>query len=298
MRWEHEKVDFEPAGKDHHSQGGSFDTARLVAKEIYDWEAPVSFRYDFIGVKGSAGKMSSSSGNVISLADVLRVYIPEIARYMFAGTRPNTEFTISFDLDVIKTYEDFDKTERIAWGVEKAKDDSVYQKERRIYELSQVDKMPSMMPYQIPFRHLCNLIQIADGNIEKVIADITDIKSEQIEGLRRRCTCAKYWIEECAPEEFKFQLRPAGESSSVLNDDEKAAVKSLRDDVINHIDTYTEDKACAEAIYDVAKKHNMDGKVLFRAAYQALVGKDQGPRLASFLRTIDKERLLHILSAY
>jgi lysyl-tRNA synthetase class 1 len=298
MRWEHEKVDFEPAGKDHHSQGGSFDTARLVAKEIYNWEAPVSFRYDFIGVKGSAGKMSSSSGNVISLADVLRVYIPEIARYMFAGTRPNTEFTISFDLDVIKTYEDFDKTERIAWGVEKAKDESVYQKERRIYELSQVDKMPEMMPYQIPFRHLCNLIQIADGNIEKVISDITDINPEQIEGLRRRCTCAKYWIEECAPEEFKFQLRKAGESSSVLNDEEKAAVKSLRDDVINHIDTYTEDKACAEAIYDVAKKHNMDGKVLFRAAYQALIDKDQGPRLASFLRTIDKDRLLFILRAY
>ncbi|MDR2951625.1 MAG: lysine--tRNA ligase, partial [Treponema sp.] len=28
MRWEYEKVDFEPAGKDHHSPGGSFDTAR------------------------------------------------------------------------------------------------------------------------------------------------------------------------------------------------------------------------------------------------------------------------------
>jgi lysyl-tRNA synthetase class 1 len=158
--------------------------------------------------------------------------------------------------------------------------------------------MPSMMPYQIPFRHLCNLIQIADGNIEKVIADIDDIKAEQIEGLRRRCACAKYWVEECAPEEFKFQLCSAGLVSSVLNDDEKTAVKSLRDDVIAHIDNFTDDKTCAEAIYDVAKKHDMDGKVLFRAAYQALIGKDQGPRLANFLRTIDKDRLLHILNAY
>ncbi|MCL2608961.1 MAG: lysine--tRNA ligase, partial [Treponema sp.] len=56
MRWEHEKVDFEPAGKDHHSQGGSFDTARLVCREVYDWDAPISFRYDFIGIKGSVGK--------------------------------------------------------------------------------------------------------------------------------------------------------------------------------------------------------------------------------------------------
>ncbi len=155
-----------------------------------------------------------------------------------------------------------------------------------------------MMPYQIPFRHLCNLIQIADGNIEKVIADIDDIKPEQIEGLRRRCTCAKYWVEECAPEEFKFCLRQAGLISSALNDDEKAAVKSLRDDVIAVIESFADDKACAEAIYKIAEKHGMDGKLLFRSAYQALIGKDQGPRLASFLRTINKDRLLEILAAY
>ena len=128
MRWQFEKTVFEPAGKDHHSQGGSFDTARLVSQEIYNWPAPVSFRYDFIGIKGLPGKMSSSKGKVISLDDVLRVYQPEIARYLFAGTRPNTEFSISFDLDVIKTYEDYDKTERIAWGVDKAKNDEVFEK--------------------------------------------------------------------------------------------------------------------------------------------------------------------------
>jgi len=42
----------------------------------------------------------------------------------------------------------------------------------------------------------------------------------------------------------------------------------------------------------------IEGKAMFKAAYQALIGKDQGPRLASFLRTIDKQRLLDILSAY
>jgi lysyl-tRNA synthetase class I len=40
MRWEYEKVDFEPAGKDHHSQGGSFDTAKHVCKDVYGWDAP------------------------------------------------------------------------------------------------------------------------------------------------------------------------------------------------------------------------------------------------------------------
>jgi lysyl-tRNA synthetase class 1 len=299
MRWEYEKVDFEPAGKDHHSRGGSFDTARYICKEVYNWDAPVSFRYDFIGTKGLAGKMSSSSGKVITIEDLLKVYTPEVARYLFAGTRPNTEFTISFDLDVIKIYEDYDKTERIAFKVEIPKDETVYRKERRIYELSQPGDMPEIMPCQIPFRHLCNLVQIADGDIEKTLAGIKQtqkLTEDQFTRLRARTVCAKYWVEECAPEEFRFRLRrPGGNAFSELTETEAAAVRNLRDKVIARIETYGDDKSCAEAIYGVAGDRGMDGKILFRAAYQALIGKDQGPRLANFLRSVNKERLLEIL---
>jgi lysyl-tRNA synthetase class 1 len=306
MRWHYEKVDFEPAGKDHHSHGGSFDTARHVCKEIYGWDAPVTFRYDFISIKGSTGKISSSSGEVIDLGDMLKVYTPQLVRYLFAGTRPNTEFAISFDLDVIKIYEDYDKTERIAWKMESAKDEAAYQKEKRIYEFSQISangKTPRLedlvKPYQIPFRHLCNLIQIADGDIEKVLADLTGLLREQLDAVQARAICAKNWIENCAPEDFKFRLLPAGgsrEKQRALSDAEKAAVQILRDDVIVKIETFEDDKACAAAIYAAAEKAGVDGKALFTAAYQALIGKDQGPRLASFLRSINKERLLAILN--
>jgi lysyl-tRNA synthetase class 1 len=308
MRWEYEGVDFEPAGKDHHSQGGSFDTARHVCKEVYGWDPPVTFRYDFIGIKGSVGKISSSSGVVVDLGDLLKVYTPELVRYLFAGTRPNTEFTISFDVDVIKIYEDYDKTERIAWGIETAKDEGTRQKERRIYELSQAalspegrTAMPPVMPYQVPFRHLGNLIQIADGDVDRAIGALqksgAEILPEQMPGLRRRGVCAKYWTEECAPEEFRFRLRRPGERAD-LDPAEAAAVRDLRDRVIARIEGFGDDKSCAEAVYAVAGDNHLDGKVLFRAAYQALIGKDQGPRLANFIRSIDKERLLAILAAY
>jgi len=319
MRWEYEKVDFEPAGKDHHSQGGSFDTARLICKDVFNWDAPVTFRYDFIGIKGLPGKMSSSKGDLITLEDVLKVYTPEVARYMFAGTRPNTEFSISFDLDVIKIYEDYDKTERIAWKMQEAKNEAEYQKERRIYELSQVGidgKTPRFedmqKPSQIPFRHLCNLIQIADGDIEKALADLaagsSEMKPQQLPALRTKAVCAKYWVENCAPEEFRFRLLPAGgaaalsaeerEKLRLLSEDEKNAVRILRDDVIKKIEEFTDDKSCSTAVYAAAEKAGIDGKALFGAAYQALIGKDQGPRLANFLRTIDKKRLMEILSCY
>jgi lysyl-tRNA synthetase class 1 len=158
--------------------------------------------------------------------------------------------------------------------------------------------MPAAMPYQVPFRHLCNLIQIADGDIDKALAGLGPT-AEQLPCLKTRAACAKYWVDECAPEEFRFKLRHEGaETADNLSDAEKVAIRSLRDKVIANIENYADDKACAEAIYKIAEEQGMEGKALFRASYQALIGKDQGPRLANFLRSINRERLLGILAKY
>ncbi len=295
MRWAHEGVDFEPAGKDHHSQGGSFDTAKHIARKVYNFEPPISFRYDFIGIKGDPGKMSSSKGKVVDLPDILRVYTPQVVRYLFAGTRPNTEFVISFDLDVIKIYEDYDKTERIAYGLEKAKNPGIYERERRIYELSQVHGMAKQMPYQLAFRHLCNLLQIADGDIEKVLSHLGDVKPEQREDFIARCNCAWYWIRECAPEDFRYHLRVEGDENK-LDPREKEVLAQLYNKVVLCLDDFPDDKSLGQELYALAKELEIDSKELFRISYQALVGKDQGPRLAGFLRSIGRERLTAIFA--
>lgn len=301
MRWNEEKVVFEPGGKDHISPGGSYDTAKLVSKKIYNWDAPITMRYDFVNLKGVPGKMSSSKGKVISLVDALEVYQPEVLRYIFAGTRPNTEFAISFDLDVNKVYEDYDKTERIVWGVDKAKSEDVLAKEKRIYVLSQIDgKMPSVMPYQIGFRMMTTLLQTYSGDIDAVIKSLGDVKPEQEAALRRRAQCAWYWIRECAPscaEDFCFALREDG-SKADLSGDMLAAVKRVRDEVVPRVGSFALDKECQQAMYDIATELGLDAKALFTALYQALIGKDQGPRLASFMKIIGKEKLQKILSVY
>jgi len=301
MRWNEEKVIFEPGGKDHISPGGSYDTAKLVSKKIYGWDAPITMRYDFVNLKGVPGKMSSSKGKVISLVDALEVYQPEVLRYIFAGTRPNTEFAISFDLDVNKVYEDYDKTERIVWGVDKAKSEEILAKEKRIYVLSQIDnKMPAVMPYQIGFRMMTTLLQTYSGDIDAVIKSLGDVKPEQEEALRRRAKCAWYWIRECAPtcaEDFCFALREDG-SKAELSGDMLTAVKRVRDEVVPRVGTFAVDKECQQAMYDIATELGIDAKALFTALYQALIGKDQGPRLASFMKIIGKEKLQKILSVY
>ena len=61
MRWMIEGVDFEPGGKDHASPGGSYDTSKIIAKKIFGAQAPMFKGYEFVGIKGTTGKMSGST---------------------------------------------------------------------------------------------------------------------------------------------------------------------------------------------------------------------------------------------
>ncbi|MDE6350467.1 MAG: lysine--tRNA ligase [Treponemataceae bacterium] len=297
MRWNEERVVFEPGGKDHISPGGSYDTAKLVSKKIYGWDAPITMKYDFVGLKGIPGKMSSSKGKVISLVDALEVYQPEVLRYIFAINKPDHEFAVSFDLDVITMYEAYDRTERIAWGVDKAKSDDLLLREKRVYALAQVADMPPVMPYQVPFRLLTTLLQTYSGDVDAVIASLGDVKPEQEATLRRRCACAWYWVNECAPDDFKFALRTDG-SKADLSAAETNAVRAVRDDVLPVMNDCATDKDLQQKIYDVALANGMDAKALFTPMYHVLVNKDQGPRLASFMRIIGQEKLRQILGVY
>ncbi len=295
MRWKEETVDFEPAGKDHHSEGGSFDTARKVVEGAFGGEAPVTFQYDFIRIKGRGGKISSSSGEVISLADVLEVYPPEIVRYLFAGTRPNSEFAISFDLDVLKIYEDYDKCERIYFGEQKV-NDKKKAKESRIYELSQVDGVTKEMPYQTPFRHLCNLLQIHNGDVDTVIGQLDDVKPEQVERLAVRARCAWNWIREFSPEDFRFSLTGSDDEKIELNEVEIGAIRLFKNE-IEKLDSHN-DKSLGEAIYSIAEASGIEPKDLFNLTYRVLVGKEKGPRLVGFIMVVGKDKILNILNRY
>ena len=300
MRWSVERVDFEPAGKDHHSEGGSFDTARHVVREVFDWEAPVTFQYDFISIKGRGGKMSSSSGEVISLRDVLEVYQPEVLRYLFAGTRPNSEFAISFDLDVIKIYEDYDKCERIYFGQEQVNEKRAA-KERRIYELSQVFEPPVAVPAQIPFRHLCNLLLIHDGAVEPALQDMPGYENfddDLRQRARHRAACAWNWVQTFAPEDFRFSVvDPKNTEPVKISEPERRAVIALRGLVQSGIAGMS-DKDVQNAIYDIAREQEIEPKDLFVILYRILVGQDKGPRLGGFLKTLGGPRVDAILALY
>ena len=214
MRWAVEGVDFEPGGKDHSSEGGSFDTAKKIAQAVYHVNPPIYQMYDFIRIKGKGGKISSSSGEVVTLDDVLEIYEPEIVRWVFSSYKMNVEFAISFDLDVIKIYEDYDRIERkifeaLSNGIdENNKKSKSILTSLRAYELAQIEKMPEKIPYQPSFRHLCNLMQINDFDYKATLKIYENDLKTAVDNrkFKNRFFCAKNWIEKYAPEDFKFSI--------------------------------------------------------------------------------------------
>ena len=173
------------------------------------------------------------------------------------------------------------------------------EKERRIYELSQIDdkNIPQEPGYQVPFRHLCNLLQIHEGSIEKVMESLTDVTEGQKTRLETRLKCAWNWIQKYAPGEFKWSLRKAEDEPLAVSDNERKALK----DLANYVDSYLDDmseKEFSQYIYQAAGDNAMENADFFTLTYRVLIGKEKGPKLAGFIKTVGKEKILEILSKY
>ena len=293
MRWHYEKVDFEPGGKEHSTEGGSYSTAKLIVKELYNMEPPVYQKYDFIILKGIGGKMSSSAGNVITLKEALEIYQPEIIRYLFVSTRPDAEFAISFDLDVLKVYEDFDKCERIYYKKEEV-DKKEHEKQKRIYELSSVDKPTKNMPLQPSFRHLCNMVQIYENDFDKIKEAYKLEDKKDIERLRIRAICASNWLKKYADDNFKFKINDKKDIEKMkLTEAEKEILAALKQRLSQK--DYDE-KELHNEFYNLSKEFKIEPKDFFRLVYRFLINKDRGPKLASFILTIGKKKIIELLN--
>ena len=270
MRWKYEKVNFEPGGIDHSSPGGSYDTAKEISKMVFNYSPPIYTFYDWIRIKGGT-EFSSSSGNVISLKEGLEIYEPEVLRYLFVSTRPNKGFQISFDNDVIKIYDDFDSLEN------KYYEGLANQQEKRIYELSQI-KLSQAKPKRISFRHLITLAQT--GKIGK-------LKGTE----KARAKKVENWLEKYASDDMKFEIQDKVNVN--LTEKQKQALVALKESLA--VKDFNEDELFNE-FYNICKAVGIEGKEFFETAYNIIINKNKGPRLASLILSIGKEKIIKLLN--
>lgn len=298
MRWAYEKVDFEPGGKDHSSDGGSFDTGRKIVQELWGRQAPQYLQYDFVSIKGGSGKMSSSSGELITLAEALEIYEPQMIRWIFANQRPNTDFSISFDVDVIKVYDEFDRAEIQALG---PVPDNLgkWPVLRRAYELSCLDEVPTKAPFRAPFRELTGRLQILDGDVQKTWdrwykGQAKDARDKEL--FWSRAERAWNWLKDFAPDEFRYSIN-SQPVQIALEEPQKLAVRALVK-LVDQVDLDAIDaKDLNQRLYDdIIHTTGCEGKEFYKAVYQKVIGRDQGPRLPGFLKELGSERIKRLLA--
>ena len=268
-RWKYEGVDFEPGGNDLSVYGGSMMTSDEIVKKIFNCNPPLHTFYDWIRIKGGK-EFSGSKGNALTISEVLEIYEPEILRYLFVSTRPNKGFQISFDNDVIKIYEDFDSLEN-----------KYYKKlanpqEKRIYELSKL-KVTKEKPERISFRHLITLVQIGK------VGELKDTK-------KSRAKRVKKWLEKYAEEDMKFEIQ--NKINISLTEKQKQALIALKESL--SVKDYNEDELFNE-FYNICNAVEIDGKEFFKTTYNIIINKNKGPRLASLILAIGKEKIIKLL---
>ena len=293
MRWKYEQVDFEPGGKDHASPGGSYDTSRVIAKKIFDYEAPVFQGYEFIGIKGTTGKMSGSSGLNLTPGTLLQIYQPEVILWLYAKSDPTKAFDFCFDDGILRQYFEFDK--QYNSFLDGTADDYVK------------DIMNSCLMFDkkistVPMSHLVQLCSVVDFNVDMLETVFEKIGTPyKYEEFKERLGLAKYWLENCSPENVNklcpVRNWPVYEG---LDEKERAAVAMLHAYLSGN--EYTLEELNKE-LYEIPKRiYGYEAENLkalqgtfFKNVYRLLLNKEKGPRLYLFLYAIEKEKFLSLL---
>jgi len=336
MRWAYERVCFEPGGKDHSSAGGSFDTAKQIVSPVYDWQAPEYVPYDFVRIKGAGGKISSSAGGAVTVAECLEIYEPEMLRWIFASQRPNSEFQISFDVDVIKLYEDYDRAVAIAHepddgigsgsrsvseksgekvaekvgeksgekvGKNGSKKDKKRQIVRRTLELASVRPRriePGSTPERVPsFRPLSMILQIYDGDLERTLAHYraTGEVETRVEQDRLRARAERVWAWLERHAPEDFRYRIRQEPRS-----EPLAAGEVREALARLVSILEAQPGMTEAelvprLQALFEGLSITPQDFYPDVYDLLIARPKGPKLTTLLGTMGSERALPLLRA-
>jgi lysyl-tRNA synthetase class 1 len=104
-------------------------------------------------------------------------------------------------------------------------------------------------------------------------------------------------VNEFAPDEFRFSLRRPTDGPVSLDDKLKTAVGDLGRLAADRLGDLPE-KEFGGLMYEVMHNHGLESAEFFPAVYQALIGKDQGPRLVNFLHVVGRPLVTSLLSLY
>jgi lysyl-tRNA synthetase class 1 len=293
-RWKLLEITCEPFGKDHAAAGGSWDTSSVIIERIFDYPAPLPLAYEHFMVEG--GRMSKSIGNVVTLEEMLETVPPEIVRYILVRTDPNKHKDFDW-AKIPQLVGEFERIERIYYGLEENAPREDPEELRRVYELSLVSPPPPKELHQVPYSHLVTLVQLypdMDDMLEALYRSgelDRDLNEVHLERVLSKANNARAWVEQYADEDQRIKLLKELDEGTLseLSGEQRIYLARLSEVLEG---TRWEGEAIQDAVFNTSKEVGLKAREAFGAIYRSMLGRPRGPRAGFFLASLDREWVL------
>jgi lysyl-tRNA synthetase class 1 len=313
-KWTLYQTTCEPAGKDHCTPGGSYDTGLELCRKIYGYQGPVKLAYEWLRLGDQ--DMKTSKGIIFTPKKYLEMADPVIIRMLILMTNPNKH--ISFRIEELNQYyNEFERIERIYYGLEKGSSPEEEKEIRYIYPYIIIDEITNKCPQHIPFKLLTVLTQLKDFMGEEAIYqkaveymqkekfDIIISKEKFMIQIER----AWNWIEEIQrlikeskdPGQIK-KLNTKVELFSILNEltdiiksklepvQKKALEEFLK--LTSTLESFTEENM-KDIMMKIQNDLGIKPLVFFQAFYMIILGNSKGPRIGPLLAILNKNWVIN-----
>jgi len=277
-QWQVLGVDFEPFGKDHAE--GSWPSGKDIAENVLGIEPPVPMVYEWFTLNGEA--LSSSAGNIVTVAEMLDLLEPEVLRYFFALNPRKAR-----DLDLTRLdqlVDDFDRFERAYFG--EVDDESLTRFAERAYPfvVDEVREDRVRLPYT--FAAVLGMTDDEDLRVKMARSEgffDEDTPDEVVEEALDRVERARRWAEKM-DNQYNYRLQV-----DLPEFDFEPAVEAALDDLAEFVAEGHDGEAIQGEIYETARRHDIEMGDFFAAGYRLFFDAEQGPRLGEFLGELERD---------
>jgi lysyl-tRNA synthetase class 1 len=242
---------------------------------VFGADPPFPVTYEWISFRGK-GELKKSKGNVLSVHRMLEVLPPEVLRYLVVKTRPMRAIAFDPGLPMLSLIDEFDDAASEA-------------RDPRALQLSCGDRF---RPIGVPFRHLVNVVQMADFDLDQAIVILrrNGYPVPDPEAVRERARYAVRWLEEFAPDEVRFSVQKALPGAARSLD---AGQRAFLGKLAAALGPEMTGEEIHALVYDLAKEVPLPrATAAFEAIYLAFLGAAKGPRAGWFLAFLDRAFVL------
>jgi lysyl-tRNA synthetase class 1 len=266
----------EGAGVDHHTKGGSWDTAVAVFRQLFKKEPPIGFKFGFVLFHGK--KYSKSKGTGMGVHELLQILPPQVIAFHLLRPDLAENRDIAPTKENLPRYiEEYETASKI-WGAmpkvpETPKtEDSISRADRKralAYSLAGAPRQWScefadILIYYSLYRDW--------GLTAAKLGDATGVTF-----LQKYIEC---WEEKnLIPEVYAIQYSPSTPESAPARDFFSLLTPAM------------DAKAIHNLVFEVAKSHNVPAADLFALLYHCLIGKQKGPKLGRLVEILGVSRV-------